>query len=136
MTPLVILRRSRRIYYLKMSVENLIVYQKAFDFFVWQKTVVNALAKTHKYSLGVRIEGESLDLLEHLVRANLARNNKDKAIAECLVSIEILKVLFRAGNALNKEGGIGSKHYGVAAEKLVELGNLCGAWFKKFQTCQ
>lgn len=116
-----------------MPVENLIVYQKAFDFFVWQKSVINHLAKVHKYSLGIKIEDESLHLLIGIIRANMTRGDKPKAIEECLVSLEVLKILFRAGNALNRDGGVSEKQYIIAGEKLVELGNLCGAWYKKFQ---
>ena len=116
-----------------MAIENLIIYQKAFDFFVWQKSVINHLAKVHKYSLGVKIEDQSLELLTNVIRANMARENKAKVIEDCLVSLEVLKVLFRAGHQLNRDGGINMKQYMFAGEKLVELGNLCGAWLKKFQ---
>jgi hypothetical protein len=68
-----------------MAVEQLIVYQKAFDFFVWQKSVTGHLAKVHKYSLGVRIENESLELLKNIVVANMARSEKLKAIEHCKV---------------------------------------------------
>ena len=116
-----------------MAVENLIIYQKAFDFFVWQKSVVNHLAKVHKYSLGIKIEDESLNLLTGIIRANMTRGDKARAIEECLVSLEVLKILFRAGHVFNRDGGIGVRQYAIAGEKLIELGNLCGAWYKKFQ---
>ena len=37
-----------------MSVADLLAYQKAYEFLVWQKTVIAHLAKVHKYSLGAR----------------------------------------------------------------------------------
>ena len=117
-----------------MPIENFIVYQKAFDFFVWQKSVVKHLAKVHKYSLGVQIENEALDLLKNIIVANMARVGKAREIERCLVGVEILKVFFRAGYELNREGGIGLKQYEGASERLVEMGNLCGGWLKKFQT--
>jgi hypothetical protein len=117
-----------------MPIENFIVYQKAFDFFIWQKSVVKHLAKVHKYSLGVQIENESLRLLRNIVIANMARTGKAREIEECLVSIEILKILFRAAHELNREGGVSLKQYEGASERIVELGNLCGGWLKKFQT--
>jgi hypothetical protein len=116
-----------------MPIENFIVYQKAFDFFVWQKSVVKHLAKVHKYSLGIQIESESLDLLKKIIAANMSRTGKSREIERCLVSIEILKVLFRAGYELNREGGVSLKQYEGASERIVELGNLCGGWLKKFQ---
>jgi hypothetical protein len=116
-----------------MPIENFIVYQKAFDFFIWQKSVVKHLAKVHKYSLGVQIENEALVLSRNIIVANMARTGKAKEIERCLVSVEILKILFRAGYELNREGGVNMKQYGTASEKFVELGNLCGGWLKKFQ---
>ncbi len=117
-----------------MPIETFIVYQKAFDFFVWHKSVVKHLAKVHKYSLGVQIEHEALQLLKNIIIANMARTGKAKEIERCLVSIEILKIFFRAGYELNREGGVNLKQYEAASTKLVELGSLCGGWLKKFQT--
>ncbi len=116
-----------------MAVEDLVVYQKAFDFFVWQKSVVRHLAKVHKYSLGVEIEREALDFLREIVAANMAQEGKAESIRRCLVSVEILKILFRAGYELNREGGVSIRQYGMAGEKLTELGDLCGGWFRRFQ---
>ena len=115
-----------------MAVEQLIAYQKAYDFFVWQKSVTGHLAKVHKYSLGIQIENEALELIKNIVIANMARVNKSREIEKCLVDVEILKILFRAGHELNREGGISAKHYETASDKLVELGNICGGWLKKF----
>lgn len=60
-----------------MPIENFIVYQKAFDFFVWQKSVAKHLAKVHKYSLGVQIENESLRLLRNIVIAVTPRLDRN-----------------------------------------------------------
>ena len=115
-----------------MPIETFVVYQKAFDFFIWQKSVVKRLARVHKYSLGIQIEHETLELLKSIIVANMARTGKAKEIERCLVSVEILKVLFRAGHELNREGGVDTKQYEAASGKLVELGNLCGGWLKRF----
>jgi hypothetical protein len=117
-----------------MPIENFIVYQKAFDFFIWQKSVVKHLAKVHKYSLGIQIENEALELLKRIIVANMSRTAKARDIERCLVSLEVLKILFRAGHELNREGGVSLKQYEAASERLVELGNLCGGWLKRFQT--
>ncbi len=117
-----------------MSVADLLAYQKAYEFLVWQKTVVMRLAKVHKYSLGIKIENETLALLASIVRANMApKVDKARAIAECVVSVEILSVLFRFGHDLRESGGISTRHYAAASDRLTTLGNLCGAWLKKFK---
>lgn len=115
-----------------MPIENLIVFQKTYDFFVWQKAIIRHLAKVHKYSIGIQLENETLNLLKQIARANLSRNNKNEEIAECLAILEIIKILIRAGHEFNREGGISLPHYQVASEKLIEIGKLLGAWWKKF----
>ena len=111
---------------------DLIVFQKTYDFYVWQKTVIRHLAKVHKYSLGVQLENETLNLLKQIVKANLTRTAKKEEIENCLVFLEIIKVLIRAGHEFNREGGISLKNYQLASEKLAEIGKLLGGWLKNF----
>lgn len=115
-----------------MAIEDLIVFQKAYDFLVWQKAIVKHLSKVHKYSIGIQLENETLDLLKQIVRTNISRENKREGIIECLAALEVIKVLIRVGHEFNKEGGISAAHYETASEKIVELGKLLGAWLKKF----
>lgn len=115
-----------------MAIEDLIVFQKAYDFFVWQKTIVGHLSKVHRYSMGIQLENETLNLLKQIVKTNISRENKREGIIECLTTLEIIKVLIRVGHEFNRDGGISAAHYKTASEKFVELGKLLGAWLKKF----
>ncbi|MCX6702630.1 MAG: four helix bundle protein [Candidatus Wolfebacteria bacterium] len=115
-----------------MAIEDLIAFQKTYDFFVWQKTVVRHLAKVHKYSLGIQLENETVNLLKQIIRSNMSRDGREKEIVECLTILEMIKILIRAGHEYNKEGGISFPHYKAASEKLIEIGRLLGAWRKKF----
>jgi len=67
---------------------NLIVFQKVYDFLFWLKPTVQRFTKVHKYSLGVELEKETMDLIKQIVRANLKRNDKVKDIDECLMTQE------------------------------------------------
>lgn len=115
-----------------MAVEELLVYQKTIDFFVWERPVIRHLAKVHKYSLGIQIETRTLELLERIIEANYARKVKAERIERCLVSLEVLKALFRAGHEAKNDGGIPTKQYEAASVRLLEIGRLLGAWRKKF----
>ena len=65
-------------------IEELIVYQRVYDFLLWVKPTVQRFQKVHKFSLGVSLENSVLDLLKSIVKAN---NSKDKValISDCLL---------------------------------------------------
>lgn len=115
-----------------MAVEELLVYQKTIDFFVWERPVIRHLAKVHRYSLGVQIETRTLELLERIIEANYVREGKAERIERCLVSLEVLKALVRAGHEARNDGGISAKHYETASVRLLEIGRLLSAWRKRF----
>ena len=115
------------------KIEDLIVFQKTYDFLVWLKIVVHRLAKVHKYSLGIQIEDESVRLIRQITRANLTREDKRERISECLETLEVIKVLLRISHEFNRSGGISVKHYERGSEMLVEIGRLLGGWREKFK---
>ncbi len=105
------------------------VFQKTYDFLLWLKPTVQRFAKVQKYSLGVQLENEVLELLKKIITANFKRENKKEFIEECFVPYEITKVLIR----LSKEYKLLSiKQYEFAASQLDEIGRLLGGWYKKF----
>ena len=108
---------------------NLIVFQKVYDFLFWLKPTVQRFAKVHKYSLGVELEKETMDLIKQIVRANLKRDDKVKDIDECLVCYETIKILVRVAKDYRL---LSLKQYEFAAQNLNEIGNLLGGWRKKF----
>jgi len=115
------------------KIEDLIVFQKTYDFLVWLKIVIRRLAKVHKYSLGIQIEDESVRLMRQIARANLTREDKREKILECLETLEIIKALLRIGHEFNRSGGISVKYYEKGSEMLVEIGRLLGGWREKFK---
>jgi hypothetical protein len=48
-------------------IEELVVYQKVYDFLLWVKPTVQRFQKVHKYSLGVQLEKNQLQLLGQIV---------------------------------------------------------------------
>ena len=108
---------------------DLKIFQKTYDFLLWLKPTVQRFAKVHKYSLGIQLENEALELLKKIIRANFKRGNKKEFIEECFVSYEIVKVLIR----LSKEYKLlNIKQYEFASNQLDEIGRLLGGWYKKF----
>lgn len=111
-------------------IQNLLVFQKTYDFLIWLKPVVARFAKVHKYGLGSEIERGTLDLLKKIIEANMARERKYERIEDALVAYEVVRVLMR----LCKDYKILTMaQYEYASKNLVEIGNLLGGWRKKFQ---
>jgi len=108
---------------------DLIVFQKTYDFLLWVKPTVQRFAKVHKYSLGVDLEQETVQLLRQIIRANFYKTEKREKIAECFVKYETIKIYIR----LSKDYKLlNIKQYEFAALQLNEIGRLLGGWYKKF----
>ena len=112
-----------------MALSDLVVFQKAYDFLLWVKPTVERFAKVHKYSIGSQLQGEALELLKAIARANVKRD-KAVAIEECVARFEAVKILVR----LCKDFQLLSiKQYEFASRQLDEIGRLLYGWQKKFQ---
>lgn len=110
-------------------ISDLIVFQKTYDFLLWVKPTVQRFAKVHKYSLGVELERETIQLLRQIIQANMCRADKHQRIADCIIRYETIKIYIR----LSKDFKLLSvKQYEYSATKLNEIGRLLGGWYKKF----
>ncbi|MFA5134077.1 MAG: four helix bundle protein [Patescibacteria group bacterium] len=114
-----------------MPIENLIIFQKVYDFLLWLEKIINSFAKNHKYTLGAQLENETLNLLKQIIRTNIERDKK-KGIEECLIYHETIKVLIRLANDFRGTGTFSLKQYEFAAVRLDEIGRLLNGWHAKF----
>lgn len=108
---------------------DLRVFQKTYDFLFWLKPTVQRFAKIHKYSLGLQLEKETIELLKQIARANFRRGDKKEFIEECFIHYEIIKILIRLSGDYKL---LNSRQYEFASRELEEIGNLLGGWYKKF----
>ena len=53
--------------------DDLIIYQKTYDFILWLHPVVNKFPKSQRFVLGQRIENKTLDFIHSMIVANAAR---------------------------------------------------------------
>jgi hypothetical protein len=112
-------------------INNLLVFQKTYDFLIWIKPVIARFARVHKYGLGSEIERGTIELLKKIIEANMARDTKTERINDALVAYEVVRILIR----LSKDYKVLSMaQYEYASKKLIEIGNLLGGWHKKFST--
>jgi len=105
------------------------IYQKVYDFLLWVKPTVQRFTRVYKYSLGIELEKEVLELLRTIIKANLNRGDKAGEIKQCLIHYETVKVFVRLAKDYRL---LSLRQYKFAAEKLEEIGKMLGGWQKKF----
>jgi hypothetical protein len=108
--------------------DDLIIYQKTYDFMLWLHPVVNKFPKSQRFVLGQRIENITLDLIHHMIVANSVR---DKAIAlqQASVGLDELRIMIRLAKDLRF---VSIRQYEIAAEKMNEIGKLLYGWMNRF----
>jgi len=108
--------------------DDLIIYQKTCDFLLWLHPVVNKFPKTQRFVLGQRVENKTLDLIHSMIVAN-AERDKSVNLKQASVELDELRILIRLSKDLHF---VNIKQYGVAAEKMNEIGRLLSGWIDKF----
>jgi hypothetical protein len=108
---------------------DLKIFQKVYDFLLWLKPTVQRFSRVHKYSLGLELEKQALNLLSQIIRANFKREDRKNAIEECFVYYEVVKILIRMAKDYKL---LSLKQYEFAAKELEEIGKLLGGWYKRF----
>jgi hypothetical protein len=108
--------------------DDLIIYQKTYDFLLWLHPVINKFPKSQRFVLGQRIENKTLDFLHSMIVAN-AERDKFATLKQASVELDELRILIRLATDLHF---VNVKQYGVAAEKMNEIGKLLYGWINKF----
>ena len=109
--------------------DDLILYQKAYDFLLWLHPVINKFPKSQMFILRQRIENKTLDIINFIIRANVARD-KSAALAEASVALDELRTLIRLAKDLRF---MNIKQYEAAAEKMNEIGKLLHGLMNRFR---
>jgi hypothetical protein len=106
--------------------EELQVITKAHDFTVWTSNHIAKFPRSHRFTLGDRLELRVLDLLELLLRAKYTADRGD-LLREANLVLEFLRFQFRLGKDLKC---LSLESYGYASRTLNEIGQLVGGWIK------
>lgn len=103
-------------------IEDLVLYQKVFDFLIWIYPQINKFPKNQRFVLGQRIEQRILDVLESVV---LIAKEKFKLphVRRASQNLDMLKILLRVAVSLKF---INIKSYGTCSEKILEIEKLLG----------
>ena len=97
-----------------------------YQFLAWLLPTVEKLPRSHKFTLGDRIENVALNVLEALIDATYTRDRAD-ALRRGNLGIEKLRFLIRLAADLRL---LDRRRYEHAARMLDDTGRLIGGWMK------
>lgn len=109
--------------------EPAIALLRATDLAVWLLRKTEKFPRTHRYSLGDRLNSRALDLAESLTAASFA-SDKTPHLLQAQAAVNSLRILLRIAHQLELLGA-GSQQF--AAEALDEIGRMAGGWRKSAQ---
>lgn len=90
------------------------------------------LPRLQRYSLGMKIEQQFLDLLENLLLAGYAvREQKPTIMAKASVKLDLLKFFLQVAWELKS---LDNKQYAQIIGPIHEIGKMLGGWIKQTQT--
>ena len=97
-----------------------------YQFLLWLSPTVEKFPRGHKFTLGDRILGTALDVLECLCDATYTRD-RGPHLRRANLGIEKLRFLLRLANDLRM---LDRRRYEHAARSLNDIGRLIGGWLK------
>jgi len=97
-----------------------------YQFLLWLGPTLEKFPKTHKFTLGDRIQNQALDVLEALIEATYTRE-RGLHLRRANLGIEKLRFLLRLAADLKV---LDKKRYEFAARTLDDIGRSIGAWAK------
>jgi hypothetical protein len=97
-----------------------------YQFLAWLAPTIEKFPKSHKFTIGDRIETIALDVLETLIEATYTRE-RTQHLRRANLGIEKLRFLLRLAADLRL---LDRRRYEHAARTLDDTGRLVGAWMK------
>jgi hypothetical protein len=97
-----------------------------YQFLTWLMPTVEKFPRSHKFTIGDRIETAALDVLDMLIEATYTRDRL-QPLRQANLGIEKLRFLLRLAADLKL---LDRRRYEHAARALDETGRLIGGWTK------
>lgn len=108
--------------------EQLLIYQKIYDFVRWLYPFINRIPKSHRLVLGRQIEELALAILVLIISANKSRGDKRKELqSQVSEKLDCLRILIRLSKDLKF---MSIKQYTFASEKMNEIARMLIGWMK------
>ena len=103
------------------------IQQAAYDFVLALVSVIEAMPRAHRFTLGDRLVNLGYDLIEQLTITRYSRQKRDK-LRRINLLLERLRVLLRLAVDLR---AIPVKGYGRLGAMVNEVGRMAGGWSRK-----
>ena len=110
--------------------DELSAITRCYDLALWLVPKVDKFPRTRKFTLGDRIEGTLIDVLELLIESKYQKR-KIPLLSDANLKLEKLRFLLRLSKDLNC---LSIDSYGHGARLVDELGREVGGWLKQQQT--
>ena len=104
--------------------DELPIIRAFYEFVLWLIPNIAKFPRSHRFSLGQRMEQQAYAILEQLIRAKYTRARK--AILEDVnLGLEVLRFQIRLAKDLRC---LSMKSYAAAAAKITDIGRQVGGW--------
>jgi hypothetical protein len=103
-----------------------------YQFIAWLLPTVEKFPRSHKFTVGDRVEATALDVLDALIEATYTRE-RGQHLRAANLGIEKLRFLLRLAADLRL---LDRRRYEHAARSLDETGRLIGGWMKAYATAR
>jgi len=110
-----------------MAIEDLILYQKIYDFILYSFPILKKFPKSQKWVLAQDIQKSLINLQKYIILAHRNYYRRDM-LKKADVELEIIRCLIRLSKDLKF---ISIQRYGVFCIKLEEIGKIFGGYAKK-----
>jgi hypothetical protein len=108
--------------------QELPIIQKTYDLIKWYIPILNRLPRNHRFTLGERIINNLYDLLEGLIQARYAKNDKLTRLQSLNTKLDILRYQTRL---LYDFQLIAAQRYQYINQQLNNIGIDLGGWIKQ-----
>lgn len=111
-----------------MAIEQLALFQKIYDFFLFLHPLVSRFPKNQRFVLGQILEKESANIIILTIQANKRRDDERKKYQALISdSLDVTRILLRLSCDLKF---ISPKQFGSGIEKLNDIAKIFNGWAK------
>ncbi len=114
--------------------EHLPIFREVYDLTVHIEKIVRNFSRYHKYTLGTDLRNKSRGILEKIIEANNAREDRAAHLLGLRQELESFKLLARL---CHESGGFAStRSYLHVAERITNIARQNEGWLKKTRNQQ
>ena len=104
--------------------EPAVVVGKTYDFVLWLLPKVEGFPRSYRFSVGDRLVGQGLDLLQTLVQSAYT-SDKARLLQQASLQTNGIRYLLRLAKDLRL---LSLEAYGFSSGALEEIGRMVGGW--------